>query len=140
MIFDVNNPWVIAISMFISGAILSFLLRYRKDKIAKNILTTSINNADIFLEKNMTEDALAIYNNLLKVISEKKYPKIYAHIKNSEGICYYNLAIISNKEDNLIKSIRAYEEALKIYTVEKYPLDYKGVMSNLERAKRTQGK
>ncbi len=37
-------------------------------------------------------------------------------------------------EDNLIKSIHAFREALKIYTVEKYPVDYARTQNNLANA------
>ena len=51
-------------------------------------------------------------------------------------ICYFNLAVINNKEEDLTKTIRAYEEALKIYIVKKYPLDYAMTQNNLGNAYR----
>jgi len=140
MVFNMNNPWLVgiiggAIGAVLAGIILYYLLEYPKLRSYKTIITTSLNNADRLLEKNMTEDALKIYHDILKAVSEKKEPKLYSHIKSNEGICYYNLAIISNKEDNLSKAIQAYEQALKISTVEKYPLYHMAIMSNMERTK-----
>jgi len=140
MIFDINNPWLVgiiggAIGAVLAGIILYYLFEHRKQKISKTILMTFINNADKLLGKNMTQDALKIYKDMLKVVSGKKEPGVYGHIKNNEGICYCNLAILLNKEENLTKAIRAYEEALKIYTVEKYPLFHKTIMSNMEKTR-----
>ena len=72
---------------------------------------------------------------MAKTVSVSKYPGIYAHIKNNEGLCYQNLAYVSEKEKNVSKAIRAYEEALKVYTVDKYPLYYDIIMSNIRKAK-----
>jgi tetratricopeptide (TPR) repeat protein len=140
MTFDLNNPWLIGIvcgafGAIIAGIVLYYLFEYRKEKTLKATRMTIINSADSFLEKNMNHDALEIYKSMLEIVSEGKDPEIYAHIKNNEGICYDNLAGISNKEENLTKAIKAYEEALKIYTVEKYPLYHNVVMSNMEKTK-----
>ncbi|OYT41998.1 MAG: hypothetical protein B6U86_01340, partial [Candidatus Altiarchaeales archaeon ex4484_43] len=50
---------------------------------------------------------------------------------------YRTLAEVRNKEENLTKAIRAYEEALKIRTVEKYPVNYATTQNNLGNAYRT---
>ena len=140
MIFGLNSPWFVgiiggAIGAIIAGIVLYYLFEYRKKKRLKSALRTIINNADRLLEKSMIEDALEIYIDMLKIVSDEKAPDLYAHIKNNEGICYSKLAEINNKEENLTKAIRAYEEALKINTVEKYPLYHKVVMSNMEKTK-----
>jgi hypothetical protein len=44
------------------------------------------------------------------------------------------LAEVRDKESNLEKAIYAYQEALKIYTKEKYPIMHQTVKSNLEEA------
>jgi hypothetical protein len=41
------------------------------------------------------------------------------------------LALTNDAEDNLIKAIRAFEEALQIRTEEENPLDYAATQSNL---------
>jgi len=142
MTFDLNNPWLVgifggAIGAIIAGLVLYYLFEYRKEKILKMTRRTIIANADGLLEKNMIEDALKIYVEMSKIISEGKDPDDYGHIKNNEGICYSNLAKEINKEENLAKAIRAYEEALKIRTVEKYPVDYAMTQNNLGNAYRT---
>ncbi len=91
--------------------------------------------ADRLLEGNMVREASEIYVDMSKIVSHEKEPYVYAHIKNNEGICYSKLAEINNKEENLKKAIRAYEEALKICTVEKYPFYHNLVKSNIEKAK-----
>ena len=141
MILDLNNPWFVgiiggAIGAIIAGIVLYYLFEYRKEKTLKITRRTIITNADSLLEKSMIVDALKIYAEMSKIVSEGMDPEDYAHIKNNEGIGYFKLAEISNKEENLTKAIRAYEEALKIRTVEKYPLYHQVVMSNIEKTKR----
>lgn len=134
--FNVTNPWIVAIiggaiGAVLAGIILYYSIEYRKGKNLKNIRMNLINNADVLLERNMPEDALKIYTDLLSLVYEKKDTEVYGHIKNKEGICYYNLSTLNNKEDNLIKAIIAFEKALKIYAVDKYPDKYATTKNNL---------
>jgi len=43
------------------------------------------------------------------------------------------LAEVRDKEANLEKAINAFQEALKIRTVESYPINYATTQSNLEK-------
>ena len=47
---------------------------------------------------------------------------------------YSILAEVREKEENVKIAIRAYEAALEIYTIEKYPLDYATTQNNLRIA------
>ena len=75
----------------------------------------------------------------MNIYTAKKYPACYAGTQNNLGVAYSGLSEVRNKEDNLTKSIHAYEEALKIYTVEKYPEDYRMLKSNIDLAKKLLG-
>ena len=131
-----NSPWFIGIvggliGAFVVGAFLYYFFGHRELEIYRAIAMTSLNNADRLLEKNMAEDALAIYTDVAGKVSAKKDPALYANVKNSEGVCYYKLALIKNTEANLLKAISAFQEALKIRTEEKYPTDYANTQNNL---------
>jgi tetratricopeptide (TPR) repeat protein len=93
-----------------------------------------VDNADQLLSKHLTEDALKIYHDVLSVISAEGDPALYGHIKNNEGVCYYQMALTNDAEDNIVKAIRAFEEALQIRTEEEYPLDYATTQNNLGTA------
>src|SRR4030067_1083818 len=82
----------------------------------------------------MVEDALIIYNEVSKSISEKKEAELYGRVKNKQGVCYSELALISNKKDNLNKAIVAFQEALKVYTIKKYRIEYAATQNNLGNA------
>jgi tetratricopeptide (TPR) repeat protein len=134
--FKRNNPWIIAviggaISAIIAGVILFYLFEYREKKISRAILVTSVNDADGLVEKDMIEDGLAIYKDVLKKVSGEDESELYGHIKHMEGTCYYRLALLRNKEINLTRAIHAFEEALKIRTLEKYPIDYAKTQNNM---------
>ena len=50
------------------------------------------------------------------------------------GNAYRTLAEVREKEENAERAISAYEAALGIYTIEKYPVDYARAQNNLEIA------
>jgi len=57
----------------------------------------------------------------------------YATTQNDLGNPYVDLAGVRDKESNLEKAINAYQEALKIYTVKRYPIEIvgKALFSNI---------
>jgi tetratricopeptide (TPR) repeat protein len=139
MRFHRKKRWLVnvfrgVLTGIIVGILLYYLFEYRKQQSDMSIIETSVNNADELLEKNMAKEALTIYTKNLKLVSEKNEPEMYGHIKNNEGICYTRLSAVSDKEDNLTKAIRACEEALKVYTIERYPVNYATTQNNLGNA------
>jgi hypothetical protein len=56
-------------------------------------------------------------------------------IQNNLGAAYRSLAEVRERGANLTKAINAYEEALKIYTAERYPLYHKRVSASLDLAR-----
>jgi len=139
MVSVLGNQLVVAIIAGLivavaGGYALHRLLEYKSEKTSKTAVWAAINNADSLLKTGLIEDALEIYVEMSTEVSEAKDPEACSRIKNGEGLCYSKLAEIGNKEDNLRKAIRAYEEGLKILTVEKYPSYYELVISDMERA------
>ena len=136
-----NNPWfrgiiVGAIAGLLAGVVLFYLSVSRSTRITRTNPMSHVNNADQLLRSDEVDDALLKYEEVLREVSEAKYPDIYARIKHDQGICYTELARIADKEENLTKAIRAYEEALGIRTVEKYPVNYATTQNNLGNAYR----
>jgi tetratricopeptide (TPR) repeat protein len=62
----------------------------------------------------------------------KQLWEYYAMTQNNLGAAYQTLAEVREKEENTERAIRAYEAALEIYTVEKYPIYYAKIQNNLE--------
>ena len=112
----------------VSAIIGAFLGTLAIEKIKeRNIIShikSRIKNTDDLLERGIIIDALSEYKSMLSTVSYKNYPQEYAHIKEKEGTCYSDIAETCDKENNLQRAIQAYEETLKIRTVEKYPIDY----------------
>ncbi len=94
-------------------------------------------------EKNLNK-AIRIYKEALKIYTIDKYPFYYAFTRNNlrnahatffevqyKGSIYSEIRI---KEENLKKAVLEYEEALKVYTIEQYPLNYALTQNNLENA------
>ena len=90
--------------------LIHYLFERRKKRTHKTIFDNSINKADKLLKNNLPQEALTIYNDLLKSVSHKEYPEIYGIIKNSEGECYLAFANLRDKGENLAKAIHAFEE------------------------------
>ena len=129
-----NDPWLVAlvgapIGAVLAGLILFYLIGYLRKQRTKTDLMSRVNNAD------QSTDALLMYEDLLEKVSVAEHSDVYARIKNNQGIRYGELAWVRDKEENITKAIRAHEQALKITTVEKYPLYYKVVVSNMSRVK-----
>jgi tetratricopeptide (TPR) repeat protein len=114
MIFDSNNPWLVAIISGVIVAIFAWFLfyihEYREEKLSKAAIVNLLNEGDALLEKNMNKDALVICQTVLKTTSIDDDPRVYGHIKNNVGICYYNFAQVNDKECNLTKAIRTLEK------------------------------
>ncbi|MDD4897835.1 MAG: tetratricopeptide repeat protein [Methanocellales archaeon] len=78
--------------------------------------------------------ALDIYNEALRYESShlKK-----ADIQKKSGDIYWKLAQYSDKNENCKKAIKAYNEALKVRTLERFPMQYATTQNNLGAAYQT---
>lgn len=63
--------------------LLYFLFKRKNQKISKTLIMTSFNNAVRLHEDGRYEDALTIYNNLLKTVSKKRTRSLWQNQKNS---------------------------------------------------------
>ena len=107
MIFNTKSPWFMGIVsgtiLVMIGVVFFSLSEYRKRKIKLAHRKIILENADHLLESNMVEEALAIYSDLLTQISRIREPKVFAHVKHSEGVCYKYLASTKEPIENLKK-------------------------------------
>ncbi len=60
-------------------------------------------------------------------------------IQNNLGLAYGDLAEVRDKEENLENAIQSYQEALKIFTIDRYPIYYSRTMRNLAQARDAMG-
>lgn len=60
--------------------------------------------------------------------------RIHATTQNNLGTVYSTLAEVEAKAENCRKAIRAYEEALKVFTREEFPEMYSLIDHNLRKA------
>ncbi|MCO5381885.1 MAG: tetratricopeptide repeat protein [Methanosarcina barkeri] len=76
------------------------------------------------------------FKNALKIITVEQFPLQYALIQNNIGNVYGMLAEVEDKvedkEHNCKKAVKAYQNALKILTEDRYPVHNKNVADNLE--------
>ncbi|KAA0002677.1 MAG: hypothetical protein FE043_03775 [Thermoplasmata archaeon] len=81
-------------------------------------------------DKNDILKAIRAYEEALKIRTAEEYPEGYATTQNNLGTAYVklayftNVAYFTNDKNDILKAIRAYEEALKIRTAEEYPIKY----------------
>ena len=132
----INNPWFRGILITVVGGLLvGFTIHgcseYQEQIEHQAIVTQLLREADGDLKINAIYDALKIYDELLRMVSEEKEPEIYSYIRNNQGICYHRLAEEKDKEVNLGKAILAYEETLRVRTIWQYPEEYAETQNNL---------
>jgi len=72
-----------------------------------------VEDADKMLSKNLTEEALTVYQETLKEVNKRNNPRIYGRIQLRQGICYVNLSYSLDQEKNILKAILKFEEALE---------------------------
>ncbi len=117
--------------------------------ITKNILITLIRKADKLLKNGENEDALLLYGDALKRITEKDEPFLYGHVKNNVGICYYNLAKEMTTSDDQEEPAEGREtgdsvfiETLRLRSIEAFPdsitIDDNSPVNPSVREKRTE--
>ena len=106
---------------------------------------STISSLYIFLaEKTEWKDVNKItdyYNRSIKIY-ERILKLEYDHTLKSQiqrkiGDIYWGLSQYLNKAANCKKAIKAYEEALKVYTLDRFPMDYAMTQNNLGNAYRT---
>jgi tetratricopeptide (TPR) repeat protein len=107
------------------------LYEAREKKLDKTVLESHLIRAGKLEEDGLYSEAVAVLYDLFKEVSDKKHSEIYAEAKDVEGRCFGKLSLVNNKEDNVKKSIRSFEEALKVRTIEKYPINYANTHNNL---------
>ncbi len=105
-----------------------------------------INNPDALFDLGLRAGEIGIYNirkrdymrvsidaNLVALKSWSTYKKNYnyASIQNNLGVSYSELANIEERAENLKKAIGAYGEALKVITLEEFPIQYATTQNNL---------
>lgn len=71
----------------------------------------------------------------LTVFNIQKYPFEYAMTQNNLGTAYGMLAEIKDRNENLLLAMRAFDEALKVYSSQTHPDDYRKVIANQDKIK-----
>jgi len=74
----------------------------------------NLDEADRLLNKNLTEEALEIYQDTLKQVNKKTDPITYCRIQLGIGVCYINLSYLEDQEKNLTKAMTKFEGILEI--------------------------
>jgi hypothetical protein len=110
--------------LLIIGVFSFFIIQLKRKKYQSFV--PIITDADKILNRGFPREALDIYEDLSKEFYPYEAPKIYAHVRKNMGLCYYQIAekekTSEKREEYLDKALSFFEDALKIYTLKKYPL------------------
>ena len=79
-------------------------------------------------------NALNVCNEALEYESDSSQK---ADIQRTVGNIYWETAQYQDKKENCKKAIEAYKEALRVYTLDRFPMDYAMTQNNLGTAYRT---
>ena len=114
-----NNPWIIGITVgiisgIITGILVGAVFLYREQRIVRELRLTHIRFADKSLKEGLDEEALRLYDDILKKLPDKDM-YLYAYIRNQTARAYLSLAKKGiEKKRNLIRSAVAFEECLRV--------------------------
>ena len=72
----------------------------------------------------------------MKIRTENKYPIQFAECKFGLGKAYLSLSGYEDKTENYHKAIASFDDALKIFTEEKFPENYRMLQEEISRAKK----
>jgi tetratricopeptide (TPR) repeat protein len=75
--------------------------------------------------------AITLYSRVVKHHGDATDSFRYARTQNNLGIAYWKLSMVEEKAENCRKAIGAYGEALKVYTLDRFPVDYAMTQNNL---------
>ena len=80
------------------------------------------------------ESALAVYGELSRSAQVREEPRLRADNRRRTGDISWKLAQYRARRDNSQRAVSAYEEALRVYTLEDFPMDYGMTQNNLGAA------
>lgn len=99
-------------------------IKFNLGKAYFMLLKIKDNEKNLFYALESLKKALWGYFEALKINKIEKYPLNYAEINMRVGRTYISLSKICCHEENLLKVISYFEEALSVYDKEKCTLDY----------------
>jgi tetratricopeptide (TPR) repeat protein len=97
-----------------------------------------LNSANIQDKKNNNENAIIVYLKGVEVFTIESYPLYYAMVQTNIGHAHNNLQKVyplyesQKKADQYNKAIAAYNEALKIYNIDGYPIKYEMIQNSIK--------
>ncbi len=107
---------------------------YGSIKITQGAIYRRLSEIDNQNKEQYLINALDAYSQALILYKIYNEPYQYALIYGNIGNVYIEFSKIKDKQDNVIKAIEAFDEALKIFTPENYPSDYYRTIKNKEMA------
>ena len=119
----IQNVWIKRFAFTVlTGLLIGFIVitvtQCQNFEQRKGIVINLLSEADRYAVNGMYQEAVDMYNELLRQVSDTRQPETYGAIKNNLGVCYYNLYLKDNQESDLQKSIIAYTDALIIRTID----------------------
>ena len=118
-------------ALFAPPALYDLYLEHTKKEDIESQFDSSLRKAESLSDAGELNEAIKLYEEIIKSISSNSNPREYARAQNGLGNAYSELAVNQEKEKNLKRAIQSYQEALSIYTVESYPIDYAMTQNNL---------
>jgi|WetSurMetagenome_2_1015567.scaffolds.fasta_scaffold62113_1 tetratricopeptide (TPR) repeat protein len=74
------------------------------------LIKEKVDSAELLSQEGLIQKALDICSDVIIDINKDNEPEIFAHIKNIEGVCYFDLSDIEFRERNLRLAIQAHKD------------------------------
>ncbi|MEN6378728.1 MAG: tetratricopeptide repeat protein [Methanofastidiosum sp.] len=103
----------------------------KEEKTKKEIIHKLLESANNLTNLDRFEDSKPIYNELLTMVSAKKYPLIYPEIKYCQGNCFRGIGKTTQDINAFFTAINYYYESADLYKKNDKYLEYSWCKNNL---------
>ena len=100
--------------------------------IPDNVLD-NLDDADRLLSRNLTEEALKIYSDVLRQVNKHTHPETYGRVLSGSAMCHFNRSDYLDQEINLQKAQFMYEESLELLDPVKQKREYLDALEQLSQ-------
>jgi tetratricopeptide (TPR) repeat protein len=120
---------------FLVGLVISGVIGdaygFVRARTAKIALMYSIKSAEWMIAADRNGEALARLQAALPRVRKEREPRVYARIQNGLGSAWIGIAASEDTAANLERAVRAFQEALDVYTIDRYRENYAATQNNL---------
>ncbi|HOO54065.1 MAG TPA: hypothetical protein PLM24_05540 [Methanothrix sp.] len=131
MAIEMSSPWIAGPVGAAAGAALAWIAtEYKTRKTYRNVIMLLAKSADDFAGEGQVDKALSIYDQILKDVPRLE-PAVRGEVRFRQGLSRYGQSFEGARDTNLRRAVEAFEEAIRLYKPEKYPVEHAQAQNGL---------